>query len=144
MITAEDASIMDDNEIMEESRVWRILATPCRRLDQWFTLQPDEQDDANIVLEPKPIMPETIGPAVASDEDQIIPTIKKHAYMPYWDDLPSPSRMQSYAHQPWYEDNIDVYLWLPRDPMSTLDLEDTIESEFWLCFLSAVTFESNL
>jgi hypothetical protein len=116
---------------MEESWVWRSLAQPCRFLDRWFTLKVDESRNSTLRLEKEPIMPHNVTsgmvPVRTTGEPE---TITIHVYNPYWDDLPSPSRMQTYAHQPWHADSIETFLWLPRDPMSTLDLEDTVESQF--------------
>jgi hypothetical protein len=128
--------VQDDNMLMEESRVWRVLAQPCRFLDRWFTLKVDHDQDRNLSSEKRPIMPSTPAPPLNEESlskdhrsDRKYEVAKRHHYNPYWDDLPSPSRMQHYAHQPWYHDPIETFLWLPRDPMSTLDLEDTIERE---------------
>ena len=49
-----------------------------------------------------------------------------HALRP-WEDIPPYQRMRGYNDQPDYTDDYDDFLWLPRDPLSTLDLDDTVE-----------------
>lgn len=127
---------VDDNDVMEESKVWRTLARPCRFLDRWFTLKVDTALDRYLTSEKRPIMPACPAPPLGGErlgqknhKGHEIQVVRQHSYNPYWDDLPSPSRMTSYTHQPWYHDPLETFLWLPRDPMSELDLEDTIERE---------------
>ncbi|KAL7420668.1 hypothetical protein Q5752_004619 [Cryptotrichosporon argae] len=44
-----------------------------------------------------------------------------------WEDIPPFTRARGYADQPAYTDDYDDFLWLPRDPLGTLDLDDTVE-----------------
>ena len=44
-----------------------------------------------------------------------------------WEDIPPYQRSRGYNDQPAYTDDYDDFLWLPRDPLSTLDLDDTVE-----------------
>ncbi|ORY32232.1 hypothetical protein BCR39DRAFT_41930 [Naematelia encephala] len=44
-----------------------------------------------------------------------------------WEDIPPYQRARGYNDQPAYTDDYDDFLWLPRDPLSTLDLDDTVE-----------------
>ena len=44
-----------------------------------------------------------------------------------WEDIPPYQRSRGYNDQPDYTDDYDDFLWLPRDPLSTLDLDDTVE-----------------
>lgn len=44
-----------------------------------------------------------------------------------WEDIPPYQRSRGYHDQPAYTDDYDDFLWLPRDPLSTLDLDDTVE-----------------
>jgi hypothetical protein len=52
--------------------------------------------------------------------------VPHHSLRP-WEDIPSYQRMRGYGDQPAYTDDYDDFLWLPRDPLSTLDLDDTVE-----------------
>ncbi len=49
-----------------------------------------------------------------------------HSFQP-WEDIPPYQRSRGYNDQPAYTDDYDHFLWLPRDPLSTLDLDDTVE-----------------
>lgn len=53
--------------------------------------------------------------------------VQPHAPLAPWEDIPPIDRMRSFADQPGYTDGYDDFLWLPRDPLSTLDLDDTVE-----------------
>ena len=44
-----------------------------------------------------------------------------------WEDIPPYQRSRGYNDQPAYTDDYDDFMWLPRDPLSTLDLDDTVE-----------------
>ena len=44
-----------------------------------------------------------------------------------WEDIPPYQRSRGYNDQPAYTNDYDDFLWLPRDPLSTLDLDDTVE-----------------
>ncbi|KAK8866036.1 hypothetical protein IAR55_001187 [Kwoniella newhampshirensis] len=50
-----------------------------------------------------------------------------HPHLPPWEDIPPYKRARGYNDQPAYTDDFDDFLWLPRDPRSTLDLDDTVE-----------------
>ena len=52
--------------------------------------------------------------------------IPHHGIRP-WEDIPPYQRSRGYNDQPDYTDDYDDFLWLPRDPLSTLDLDDTVE-----------------
>lgn len=44
-----------------------------------------------------------------------------------WEDILPYQRSRGYSDQPAYTDDYDDFLWLPRDPLSTLDLDDSVE-----------------
>ena len=50
-----------------------------------------------------------------------------HHPLRQWEDIPPSQRSRGYNDQPAYTDEFDDFLWLPRDPLSTLDLDDTVE-----------------
>jgi hypothetical protein len=50
-----------------------------------------------------------------------------HPPLAPWEDIPPYQRMRGYSDQPAYTDDYDDFLWLPRDPLSTLDMDDTVE-----------------
>ena len=53
--------------------------------------------------------------------------ITPHPRLQPWEDIPPYPRSRGYNDQPPYTDDYDDYMWLPRDPLSTLDLDDTVE-----------------
>lgn len=53
--------------------------------------------------------------------------ISPHHKLVPWEDIPPYWRSRGYDDQPAYTEAYDDFLWLPRDPLSTLDLDDTIE-----------------
>lgn len=104
---------------------FRIVAWPWRCLDRYFTLPPAMHLSAPSpqIQSYQPVLPPTNALEIPN-------AVTGHPYTPYWDDIPSRDKMQSYKRQPWYYDGIQKWLWLPRDPLSTLDLEDTVEGTF--------------
>ncbi|WWC86374.1 uncharacterized protein L201_001250 [Kwoniella dendrophila CBS 6074] len=62
--------------------------------------------------------------SLPGDTQQIV--IPHHKLQP-WEDIPPYYRSRGYDDQPTYTDGYDDFLWLPRDPLSTLDLDDTVE-----------------
>jgi hypothetical protein len=103
---------------------FRLIAGPWRLLDRYFTLPPSRH-----VTMPQ-LFVQWHQPTLPSTTTLEIPdAVVGHPYSSEWDDIPSRDRMQSYRHQPWYYDAVQKFLWLPRDPLSTLDLEDTVEGE---------------
>lgn len=52
--------------------------------------------------------------------------VPHHGFRP-WEDIPPYQRSRGYNDQPAYTDDYDDFMWLPRDPLSTLDLDDTVE-----------------
>ncbi|KAH9891938.1 DUF221-domain-containing protein [Cubamyces lactineus] len=75
------------------------------------SLQPCEEVNADSVADSTVETPAT--PA----------TVSKHPPHPAWEDESSTSH--TYAN-PYYTRNIDNVLWLPRDPLGILDLDDTV------------------
>lgn len=53
--------------------------------------------------------------------------VTRHHPLRPWEDIPPYPRSRGYSDQPAYTDDYDDFLWLPRDPLSTLDLDDTVE-----------------
>ncbi|WWC66498.1 uncharacterized protein I206_100400 [Kwoniella pini CBS 10737] len=64
------------------------------------------------------------GPDQVAEAQQIV--MPHHGYQA-WEDIPPYRRSRGYDDQPTYTDDYDDFLWLPRDPLSTLDLDDTVE-----------------
>ena len=58
--------------------------------------------------------------------------VTSHHHLRPWEDIPPYQRARGYDDQPAYTDDYDDYLWLPRDPLSTLDLDDTVEMRLTL------------
>lgn len=57
--------------------------------------------------------------------------VPHHGVRP-WEDIPPYQRSRGYNDQPAYTNDYDDFLWLPRDPLSTLDLDDTVEMRLTL------------
>nr|XP_031860912.1 uncharacterized protein CI109_003639 [Kwoniella shandongensis]KAA5527984.1 hypothetical protein CI109_003639 [Kwoniella shandongensis] len=66
------------------------------------------------------------GEAAAVIEPQA-KLVVPHPPLQPWEDIPPYQRARGYNDQPAYTDDYDDFLWLPRDPLSTLDLDDTVE-----------------
>ncbi|OCF73930.1 hypothetical protein I204_05778 [Kwoniella mangroviensis CBS 8886] len=66
-------------------------------------------------------------PSRASQENDLQRIVAPHPALQPWEDIPPYYRSRGYDDQPTYTDNYDDFLWLPRDPLSTLDLDDTVE-----------------
>lgn len=117
---------------------FRLLAGPWRFLDRYFTLP------ASTHVSMPQLFVQWHQPTLPPTTTLDIPdAVVGHPYSSEWDDIPSRDRMQSYRHQPWYYDAVQKFLWLPRDPLSTLDLEDTVEGEsllrmYSLCDVSLI------
>ncbi|WVQ62071.1 uncharacterized protein L199_000206 [Kwoniella botswanensis] len=66
-------------------------------------------------------------PSHASQEKDSQRIVAPHPVLQPWEDIPPYYRSRGYDDQPTYTDTYDDFLWLPRDPLSTLDLDDTVE-----------------
>ncbi|WWC99807.1 hypothetical protein V866_006715 [Kwoniella sp. B9012] len=66
-------------------------------------------------------------PSHASQENDSQRVVAPHPALQPWEDIPPYYRSRGYDDQPTYTDDYDDFLWLPRDPLSTLDLDDTVE-----------------
>jgi hypothetical protein len=55
--------------------------------------------------------------------------VQIHPPFPRWVDVPVVEKTTPYRMQPMYHDPVEDFLWLPRDPLSRLDLDDTVECE---------------
>lgn len=102
------------------------------RLDRWIVFDPREQSREEPV--PKDLFsPDSIDPRMVHQPDQPIHhdpatrLVVPHPPLAPWEDIPPYQRMRGYSDQPAYTDDYDDFLWLPRDPLSTLDLDDTVE-----------------
>ena len=102
------------------------------RLDRWIKFDPAEVSWE----EPAPknyLVPEPTDPRLAHEPDEPIrhetasKLVMPHPPLQPWEDIPPYQRMRGYNDQPGYTDDYDDFLWLPRDPLSTLDLDDTVE-----------------
>lgn len=102
------------------------------RLDRWIVFDPAEISWE----EPVPknyLVPEPTDPRLTHEPDEPIhhdPASKlviPHPPLQPWEDIPPYQRMRGYSDQPAYTDDYDDFLWLPRDPLSSLDLDDTVE-----------------
>ena len=102
------------------------------RLDRWIKFDPAEISWEEPVPK-KYFTPESTDPRLVHHPDQPIhhdPASKlviPHPPLQPWEDIPPYQRMRGYSDQPAYTDDYDDFLWLPRDPLSTLDLDDTVE-----------------
>lgn len=65
--------------------------------------------------------------AAHSDEADAEALVVPHPPLQPWEDVPPYQRARGYDDQPAYTDGYDDFLWLPRDPLSTLDLDDTVQ-----------------
>ena len=66
-------------------------------------------------------------PDQAIHHDMATRLVVPHHPLRPWEDIPPYQRMRGYNDQPAYTDDYDDFMWLPRDPLSTLDLDDTVE-----------------
>jgi hypothetical protein len=64
---------------------------------------------------------------MAITHDTASKIVVPHHPLRAWEDIPPYPRSRGYGDQPAYTDDYDDFLWLPRDPLSTLDLDDTVE-----------------
>ncbi|WVQ82649.1 hypothetical protein IAT38_004781 [Cryptococcus sp. DSM 104549] len=69
---------------------------------------------------------ETVSGEMADVEPAPQVITPHHPYQ-QWEDIPPYQRARGYNDQPAYTDGFDDFLWLPRNPLSTLDLDDTVE-----------------
>ena len=94
--------------------------------------------DRKIVFEPNAPEPTMIVRSETDEELQHPPDhaiqhavaqrlVQTHHALRAWEDIPPYPRSRGYNDQPAYTDDYDDFLWLPRDPLSTLDLDDTVE-----------------
>jgi hypothetical protein len=101
------------------------------RLDRWISFHPDEVSREEPVPENlcspdlDPRMAEV--PAEPIHHDLPNSLVVPHPPLAPWEDIPPYQRMRGYSDQPAYTDDYDDFLWLPRDPLSTLDMDDTVE-----------------
>ncbi|OCF45349.1 hypothetical protein I317_00872 [Kwoniella heveanensis CBS 569] len=87
-------------------------------LDSKFSFElPDNSDSGDTCSPEEPVHP----------SDETLRVVEPHPPLQPWEDIPPYHRARGYNDQPAYTDPIDNYLWLPRDPLSTLDLDDTVE-----------------
>jgi len=102
------------------------------RLDRWISFHPDEVSREEPVPE-NLCSPSLTDPRLVHEPDQPIhhdlpnSLVVPHPPLAPWEDIPPYQRMRGYSDQPAYTDDYDDFLWLPRDPLSTLDLDDTVE-----------------
>jgi hypothetical protein len=102
------------------------------RLDRWISFHPDELSREEPVPE-NLCSPSLTDPRLVHVPDQPIyhdlpnSLVVPHPPLAPWEDIPPYQRMRGYSDQPAYTDDYDDFLWLPRDPLSTLDLDDTVE-----------------
>ncbi|WVW82430.1 hypothetical protein I302_104440 [Kwoniella bestiolae CBS 10118] len=80
--------------------------------------QPADNDPCGIPIE-------SLSHSIQEKDIQRIVT--PHPGLKPWEDIPPYYRSRGYDDQPTYTDEYDDFLWLPRDPLSTLDLDDTVE-----------------
>ncbi|WVF70906.1 hypothetical protein IAT40_005701 [Kwoniella sp. CBS 6097] len=87
-------------------------------LDSKFSFEsPNDKDSEETCTPGEPAQP----------ADETLRMVEPHPPLQPWEDIPPYHRARGYNDQPAYTDPIDNYLWLPRDPLSTLDLDDTVE-----------------
>ena len=86
-------------------------------LDRYFTYP----------MTPYPAQPAAALPTEPTDAAMTAELVAPHTKLAPWEDIPPFQRSRAYWDQPAYTDPYDDFLWLPRDPLSTLDLDDTIE-----------------
>lgn len=94
-------------------------------LDRRFTFPDHEEQAVTGEKAERPITDHDEPKAGAETTDVNLVTV--HRPLSAWEDIPPYTRSRGYDDQPAYSDDYDDYLWLPRDPLSTLDLDDTIE-----------------
>jgi hypothetical protein len=70
--------------------------------------------------------PTTVRQADDVDEKAKALVLPHHKLVP-WEDIPPYWRARGYDDQPAYTEGYDDFLWLPRDPLSVPDLDDTVE-----------------
>ncbi len=74
--------------------------------------------------------PQFLEPSPAPSITSKTAVVQLHPPFPRWFDVPVIEKTTPYSNQPIYHDKIEDWLWLPRDPSSKLDLDDTVECEF--------------
>lgn len=101
------------------------------RLDRWISFDPDEVSREEPV--PENLCSPDLDPRMAEQPAEPIhhdlpnSLVVPHPPLAPWEDIPPYQRMRGYNDQPAYTDDYDDFLWLPRDPLSTLDMDDTVE-----------------
>lgn len=81
---------------------------------------------------PSPPMPDIVHPILEDEQEQEGDSaahdrpalVSPHAPHPAWDDSPSYDRPYD---NPYYTHPISNFLWLPRDPLGLLNLDDTVD-----------------
>ncbi len=74
--------------------------------------------------------PYLLQPArVENKEDHTDAVTIPHPAFLRWFDVPVIEKTVPYRMQPLYHDKVENWLWLPRDPLSKLDLDDTVQCE---------------
>ena len=86
-------------------------------LDSYFTYP----------MTPYPDPPAAALPVEPTAGSMTAELLVPHTKLAPWEDIPPYQRSRAYWDQPAYTDPYDDFLWLPRDPLSTLDLDDTVE-----------------
>ncbi|KAK4684446.1 calcium permeable stress-gated cation channel, partial [Tremellales sp. Uapishka_1] len=94
-------------------------------LDRKISFDPDDHDSSSILKTPSPSKFTNSKKKPASDPARKV--VLPHEVLQPWEDIPPYQRSRGYNDQPAYTDHYDDFLWLPRDPLSTLDLDDTVE-----------------
>lgn len=100
----------------------------------------DEEEGLSQATADQAALPSPNGPAfskadqeesmtVSQQRSQVV--VRTHPPPAPWTDHPNDSR--TFGYQPAYADDLDCYLWLPKHPLRTLDLDDTLESECFSC-----------
>lgn len=102
------------------------------RLDRWISFHPAElsreEPVPQALFSPSSIDPRLVHePTEPIHHDVPLKLVVPHPPLQPWEDIPPYQRMRGYSDQPAYTDDYDDFLWLPRDPLSTLDLDDTVE-----------------
>lgn len=107
-------------------------------LDRKFTWPAGGDSEHGEYLQNEPIVT-TVSPAdpapLLEDKrdssndspESMIGVVIPHGKLQPWEDIPPFETALGFKVQPAYTAEYDDFLWLPRDPLSTLDLDDTVE-----------------
>ena len=106
-------------------------------LDRKFTWPAGDVSEHGQLVRPEPVVavmaptPEPIHrEKVHFDDDEpeiLVDVVVPHEKLQPWEDIPPFETALGFNIQPAYTAGYDDFLWLPRDPLSTLDLDDTVE-----------------